>query len=67
MNDVTILFLSFVLIVVVFLVSVVTAVGVSWLICCIHMRRSNENNTVDFYNNYISRIPIQILRSHDLR
>lgn len=52
---------------VVFVVSLISAVGVSLLICGIHMRRSNENNRVDYYRQYISQIPVQILRSQDLR
>ncbi len=67
MEGVTTLMIFFILFLVVFLLSVVSAVGVSLLICGIHMRISNENNRVDYYSHYISQIPVQILRSQDLR
>ncbi len=67
MDGVITLMLFLILLFVVFLLSVVTAVGISLLICGINVKKSNENNTVDYYSRYISQIPIHYLRSQDLR
>lgn len=67
MDGVTTLIIFLISLIVVFVLSLIPAVGVSLLICGIHMRRSNENNTIDYYSRYISQIPIQILKSRDLR
>ena len=67
MDGVTTLIIFLISLIVVFVLSLIPAVGVSLLICGIHMRRSNENNTIDYYSRYISQTPIQIIKSRDLR
>lgn len=67
MDGVVALMLFLILLFVVFLLSIVTAVGISLLICGINVKKSNENNTIDYYSRYISQTPIQIIKSRDLR
>ncbi len=67
MEGVTGLFLLLILLIGTFLLSVITAVGISMLICCLNVKKSNENNTIDYYSRYISQTPIQIIKSRDLR
>lgn len=66
MDGVSVLLFFLILLIGTFLLSVMTAVGISMLICGINVKRSNENNTVDYYSRYISQISVQFLRSQDL-
>lgn len=67
MDSVMTLLLVVVVAVIFLVVCVISGAGVALVICGIHMRVKNENNKIDYYNNYIASIPVQLIKSCELK